>query len=172
MTRSEGMDVRCELHRGGGGYPASVMELPDPPEVIYVRGDVEILSEPSMAVIGSRRPTPYGIAMAELSARVAAESGVVVVSGGAMGCDQAAGRSALDHGGRHIMVLGTGADVPYPRGVAPLVERTIDSGGAVISAMPWGTDPRRWAFPKRNAVIAALSQAVFKIGRASCRERV
>lgn len=150
-----------ELTLGSSDYPPYVQELSDPPEVLYVRGDPAVLNALSFSIIGSRRATPYGIALAEMSARIAAQSGIAVVSGGAIGCDQAAGRAALDEGGRHIVVLGTGADVVYPRSAGMLIERCLESGGAVVSLEPWGFAPRPWAFPKRNRVIAALSQALF-----------
>lgn len=150
-----------ELRRGSSDYPACVLELPDPPEVLYVRGDPAVLGVPSISIIGSRRATPYGIALAEIAARIAAQSGIAVVSGGAIGCDQAAGRAALDEGGRHVAVLGTGADVVYPRSARSLIERCLGDGGAVVSLEPWGFAPRPWAFPKRNRVIAALSQSLF-----------
>ena len=108
-----------ELHRGDERYPKTVEELANPPQILYVRGDPAILDAPSLSIIGARKSTPYGRAIAEMAGRIAAESGVVVVSGGARGCDQAGGMGALNVGGRHIVVLGTGADVVYP-------SRTID----------------------------------------------
>lgn len=152
---------RCELRLGEAGYPACVARLASPPKRLYVRGDPGVLGAPALAIIGSRRATPYGLALVEMAARVAAESGLVVVSGGARGCDQAAGLAALEAGGRHVVVLGTGADVVYPSTSAPLIERALATGGAVVSIEPWGTQPMRWAFPKRNRVIAALAEALF-----------
>lgn len=151
---------RFEIAVGDERYPASVRELPDAPPVLYVRGDPAALSRPSLSIIGSRAATPYGVAVAEMGARIAAESGLVVVSGGARGCDQAAGHAALEAGGVHVVVLGCGADVVYPRSSRALIERAVASGGAAVSLDPWGTEPRRWAFPRRNRVIAALSAAL------------
>lgn len=111
--------------------------------------------------MGSRRATPYGLAVARTVATVAAQSGIAVVSGGARGCDRAGGEAALDEGGVHIAVMGCGADVVYPRSSARLIERTLTSGGAVVSLSPWGAQPRRYAFPRRNRVIAALARALF-----------
>lgn len=156
-----GHDERLELALGQNGYPACVAELKNAPKRLYVRGNVELLGAAAISIVGSRRATPYGLALAEMSARIAAQSGLVVVSGGAIGCDQAAGRAALRAGGRHIAVLGTGADVVYPRSALDLIDKTLASGGAVVSLEPWGSEPRPWAFPRRNRVIAALSQAVF-----------
>ncbi len=148
------------LRRDDRLYPRFLSEVPDAPERLYVWGDPAVLSTPCLAVIGSRKATPYGIAAAQLVATCAAESGVCVVSGGAMGCDQAAGHAALRAGGVHIAVLGCGADVVYPKSSAALLSRCAESGGAVVSLDPWGTPPRRYAFPRRNRVIAGLSRAV------------
>lgn len=150
-----------ELVLGQTGYPERVAKLSDAPQRLYVRGNLAALETSALSIVGSRRATPYGLALAEMAARAAAQSGIAVVSGGAIGCDQAAGRAALKSGGCHIVVLGTGADVVYPPSAGDLIDRTIETGGAIVSLEPWGTGPRPWAFPKRNRVIAALSQALF-----------
>ena len=118
-------DIRYELHPGDGLYPTCVGELSDAPRTLYVRGNPAVLSEPSLSIIGARKASPYGIACSELAAKVATQAGLAVVSGGALGCDQASGWAALNEGGRHIVVLGTGADVVYPR----------SSGGRVALAL-------------------------------------
>ena len=155
-------DDGVEIRRGDAGYPARVAELRGAPPVLYVRGDPSALDAPALAVIGSRRATPYGLAVAEMAGRMAAEAGIAVVSGGARGCDQAAGWAALRAGGRHVVVLGTGADdgSVYPATARGLVRRALAAGGAAVSLEPWGAGPQRWAFPKRNRVIAALSGAL------------
>ena len=150
-----------ELHPGDTLYPETVLELSDVPQTLYVRGNPEVLSTPALSIIGARKASPYGLAVAELAAKVAVEAGVTVVSGGAVGCDQASGWAAVNAGGKHVVVLGTGADVVYPRSSAGLITRTLDTGGAVVSISPWGMGPRKFAFPRRNRVIAALSQALF-----------
>ena len=147
-----------ELHPGDALYPETVMELSDVPQTLYVRGDPAVLSMPALSIIGARKASPYGLAVAELAAKVAVEAGVTVVSGGG---DQASGWAAVNAGGKHVVVLGTGADVVYPRSSAGLIARTLDTGGAVVSISPWGMGPRKFAFPRRNRVIAALSQALF-----------
>lgn len=161
--------TRWVIERGSPQWPAAFEELPNPPERIYGVGDPGVLSEPSVSVVGARRATPYGLAIAEMSARVAVECGVAVVSGGAMGCDSAAGAAALSAGGRTVVVSGCGADVVYPASSRDLFRDAAGGGGAVISAERWGMGPRRWAFPKRNALIAALSQVlvVTEAGRRS-----
>ncbi|MBE6469507.1 MAG: DNA-processing protein DprA [Coriobacteriaceae bacterium] len=151
---------RHEIAIGDERYPDGVRELSDAAPVLYVRGDPAALRLPSLSIVGSRSATPYGVAVAEMGARIAAESGLAVVSGGARGCDAAAGAAALDAGGVHVVVLGCGADVVYPRSSRGLIERALAGGGAVVSLDPWGMEPRRWAFPRRNRVIAALSRAL------------
>lgn len=155
------MSNEFEIHVGDAAYPRCIEELSDPPSMLYGRGDAALLGTPALSVIGSRRASPYGIAIAELAGRLAAESGLAVVSGGARGCDQAGGFAALDAGGAHIVVLGTGADVVYPSSAQHLVDRVLSERGCILSIEPWGTSPHRWAFPKRNRVIAALSSATF-----------
>ncbi|MDM8270951.1 DNA-processing protein DprA [Thermophilibacter provencensis] len=151
---------RWEIARGEEGYPPTLEDLESPPELIFGVGQREALLGPALAVVGARRATPYGLSIAEMAARVAAECGVTVISGGAMGCDHAAGYGALRAGGRTVVVSGCGADVVYPSSSRDVFEGAVSSGGAVISAQGWGSGPRRWAFPKRNALIAALSQVL------------
>lgn len=157
-----------ELGRGEGGYPSALLDLASPPEVLYGRGDPASLEGPCLSIVGARRATPYGIAIAEMAARVAAEHGVTVVSGGALGCDHAAGAAALRAGGRTVVVSGCGADVTYPQSSRDVYEGALASGGAVVSEQRWGTGPRRWAFPRRNALIAALG-AVLVVTEAGVR---
>lgn len=107
------------------------------------------------------RRLPTVLPSRSLQPRLPWKRGLTVVSGGAVGCDQASGWAAVNAGGRHVLVLGTGADVVYPRSSAGLIARTLDTGGAVVSISPWGMGPRKFAFPRRNRVIAALSQALF-----------
>ena len=148
------------IERGSREYPGVLEELREPPELIYGIGSVEVLEGPSVSIVGARRATPYGLSIAAMAARVAAECGLSVVSGGALGCDHAAGMSAINAGGRSVVVSGCGADVVYPRSSRDLFEQTVSGGGAVISLVPWGRGPRRWSFPRRNQVIAALSKVL------------
>ena len=93
-----------ELHPGDAVYPDAVVELSDVPQTLFVRGDPEVLSTPALSIIGARKASPYGLAVAELAAKVAVEAGVTVISGGAVGCDQASGWAAVNAGGRHVVV--------------------------------------------------------------------
>jgi DNA processing protein len=151
---------RYEFERGQAGYPAVLEELEQPPEILYVMGDPEILKTQRMGIIGARRATSFGIAAAQMAGRVCAESGVTVVSGGALGCDSAAARAALDAGGTTIVVVGTGADQVYPSRSRDVYERSLATGGAIVSIRDWGAQPARFAFPQRNLIIAALGEAL------------
>lgn len=111
-------------------------------------------------MVGTRLPDDYGTEVAREMAAGLARSGVTVVSGGAIGIDGVAHRAALDAGGHTVAVLGSGIDVAYPPEHAPLFAEIVASGGALLSELPDGAPPTRWTFPKRNRIVAALSEAV------------
>jgi DNA processing protein len=113
-----------------------------------------------VAIVGSRRPSPYGEAVAEQLGLELARSGVVVISGLALGIDAAAHRGALNAGGVTVAVMGTGVDVIYPSGHGVLADAILAAGGALVSQFPDGTAPRRHNFPARNYTMAALSDIV------------
>jgi len=146
------------LTRGTRGYPAALQDLPGSPVALYGRGQCEHLT-PGIAIIGSRNATPYGVRAARTVAEWSAELGLVVYSGAARGCDQAAQLAALDAGGRSVAVLGCGVDVVYPQSSRVLLDRCAQSG-AVVSQFESGTRPAKWRFPQRNWLIAALSLCV------------
>jgi DNA processing protein len=127
---------------------------------LNVRGRWPPPDGPRVAIVGSRRPSPYGEAVAEQLAADLARAGIIVVSGLALGCDAAAHRGALLAGGITLAVMGTGVDVIYPAANAGLAEDILAGGGALVSQFPNGTSPRRHNFPARNVTIAALSDAV------------
>ena len=149
---------RIVLERGGEGYPAAFEALADPPARLYVVGSVAALSE-GVAVVGARKATPYGRGCASRFARLAAERGVAVISGGARGCDAAAHEAALAAGGRTTVFLGGGCDRLYPAEHRGLFQRIVDGGGAVASEHPWDVAPRPWMFRLRNRLIASLARA-------------
>ena len=153
------MGDRWVLTKGDGAWPQALDDLEDPPEWVFGIGSRDVLHESCISIIGARRASPYGLSVARLAGRVAAECGIVVVTGGAMGCDVTAARAALDAGGKTIVVTGTGADVTYPRSSEDVFARAVTQG-AVVSLENWGQTPRRYAFPKRNRIIAALSQSI------------
>ncbi|MBR1829508.1 MAG: DNA-processing protein DprA, partial [Atopobiaceae bacterium] len=124
---------RYEIAELDEAYPQTLLELEKPPELLHVIGDPAALKLPSLAVIGARRATPYGLAVAERAGRIAAECGIALVSGGAMGCDAAALRAAQRAGGVTIVVSGTGADRVYPQTSRDGFEGAPKGGGCVVS---------------------------------------
>jgi DNA processing protein len=153
-----GLEAIC---RCDPGYPAALRDLPSPPAVLHVAGSVdrlaELLGEPAVALVGSRRPSGYGLETARRLAGELAGAGLSVVSGMALGIDAAAHQGALDASGATIAVLPGGADVAYPVRHRRLLAR-IREGGLAVSELGPGVAPRRWMFPARNRIIAALAQ--------------
>jgi len=140
-----------------GEYPQSLLETPDPPALLYMRGRRELLARPGLAVVGSRNATPQGISNAEQFARAFSAAGLTIVSGLALGIDAAAHRGGLDAAGSTIAVLGTGADIVYPPRNRALGER-IARDGLIVSEFPLGTPPQGANFPRRNRVISGLAR--------------
>jgi len=139
------------------GYPDYLREIYDPPFVLYCEGDPEALRGAAVAVVGTRRPTPYGRAVAEKLAADLAGRGLVVTSGLALGIDSCAHRGALREG-RTVAVLGSGLDVPYPRENVALA-REIAGRGAVVSEFALGTPPSRTTSPSGTGSSAASRSA-------------
>ncbi len=137
-------------------FPQKLTGLPGGPVLLYVRGEWP-LEGPSVAVVGTRKCSPYGRQVAAGIGRAAAGAGGVVISGGAAGIDGAAHEGCLDCGGATIAVLGTGVDIFYPGGHEDLFRRILDGGGALVSEYPFGTTPRKWHFPERNRIIAGMA---------------
>jgi DNA processing protein len=149
----------CVVASDEGRFPESLHLVAQPPKRVYIVGDARVPALPALAIVGARKATPYGLSLARRFARRAAQRGLVVVSGGAIGCDQAAHRGALEGGGLTVVVLGCGADVVYPARAGGLFEQVVASGGAILSEAPWGSSPSRWSFRTRNRLIAGLAQA-------------
>lgn len=152
---------RHEIALGDPRYPQQLLRVERPPAILYCIGDTSLLS-PGLAVVGSRRQTPYGRECTALLAGRAARSGVVIISGAAVGCDQSAHRAAIDCGGRTVAVLGCGADLDYPPSARTLLQ-TIRRDHLVVSELPWGAPPARWTFPERNRIIAGLAAALLVV---------
>jgi DNA processing protein len=140
-------------------YPLALAAIADPPPVLWVRGQIDALDRIGVAIVGSRAGSPYACAVAEQLAAGLAGHGIVVISGLARGVDSAAHLGALRVGGTTIAVLGSGADVIYPREHATLAVQ-MEATGAVLSELPPGTPPRKHFFPLRNRIISGLSRAV------------
>lgn len=143
---------------GADGYPARLAQIADPPVAIWTRGPVP-LDGSTVAIVGSRRPTPSGLRVAAELARDLATAGYTIVSGMAAGIDGAAHQAALRAGGATIAVLGCGIDVVYPREHDGL-SRDVAARGCLVSEFAPGTGPRPYHFPMRNRVIAGLARAV------------
>jgi DNA processing protein len=144
-------------------YPEQLREIFDPPPVLWVLGDVKLLARPSIAIVGTRHPTPYGTGMAEVLARDLATHRMVILSGMARGIDTAAHRGALTAGGSTVAIWGTGVDVIYPKENKSLAENILISGGAIVSEYRLGTFPAPQNFPKRNRIISGISIGVLVV---------
>jgi DNA processing protein len=135
-------------------------EGPSVPQELRTRGTWPLPDRPKVAIVGSRRPSPYGEAVAEQLGADLGRAGVIVISGLALGIDAAAHRGALSGGGLTVAVMGTGVDLVYPAAHSRLAEEILAGGGTLVSQFPDGTSPRRQNFPARNWTMAALSDAV------------
>jgi DNA processing protein len=155
-----GIQVLC---REGALWPARLNEIYDPPLVLYVRGNPEILSRPGIAIVGTRHPTPYGIGMAERLACDLASRSLVIFSGMARGVDAAGHRGAINAKGKTVAVFGTGADVIYPRENKKIADGILELNGALISEFPLGTFAAPQNFPIRNRIISGLSLGVLVV---------
>jgi len=140
-------------------YPQSLLQIYDPPVLLYVRGDAGILNSPSLSIVGTRRPTIYGTQITERMGRELAKRGLVIVSGLARGVDAIAHHGATEVGGRAIGVLGTGIDVCYPKENKKLFEKVLERG-AILSELPTGSHPMPENFPVRNRIIAGMPLGV------------
>lgn len=139
-------------------FPQALRDTPRPPKRLFGVGCAETLVE-GLAVVGARRATPYGLTAARRFAASAAARGVVVISGGARGCDAAAHEAALSEGSPTVAILGGGCDQIYPAENAGLFQRIVDAGGAVVSERPWDFPPQPYTFRERNRLIAGLAKA-------------
>ena len=141
-------------------YPRLLQEIYDPPPLLYVRGDVQVLNRHAISIVGTRRPTPYGNQIAERLARDLAERGLIIVSGLARGIDSSAHRGACGASrGGAVGVLGTGIDVIYPKENRKLFEE-VEKRGAIITEFPMGTYPAPENFPVRNRIVAGMPLGV------------
>lgn len=151
------------IGRGDAEYPALLAAIPDPPPVLWLQGSLQSIDDWSVAMVGARRCTAYGIDQTARMTRGLVEHGHTIVSGGARGIDAEAHRAALRAGGRTIAVLGSGLACPYPPEHRELFRQIAGGGGAVVSEHPPTTEPRSAYFPRRNRIIAGMSLAVVLI---------
>jgi len=151
---------------GEARYPPLLAATPDAPVVLWVRGQADLLATPSIAIVGSRAASPYGLEVAERLAAEVAAYGFTVVSGLARGIDSASHRGALAAGGATVAVLGSGVDIVYPPEHGALA-REIAERGVLVSELAPGTPPRAFHFPLRNRIISGLSRAVVVVEAAA-----
>jgi DNA processing protein len=144
-------------------YPPRLKEIYDPPLILYVRGSLEVLTKPGIAMVGTRHPTPYGSGMAERLACDLAAQGLVIISGMARGVDTASHRGAITAKGKTLAVFGTGVDVIYPKENSRLSEQILALGGALISEFPLGTFAAPQNFPIRNRILSGMSVGVLVV---------
>jgi DNA processing protein len=156
----EGVTVISEEDRC---YPVRLKEIYDPPLVLYVRGNPEVLMQPGIAMVGTRHPTPYGLGMAERLACDLAAQGLVIISGMARGVDTASHRGAISAKGKTVAVFGTGVDVIYPKENSRLSEQILALGGALLSEFPMGTTAFPQNFPIRNRILSGMSVGVLVV---------
>jgi len=137
-------------------YPRRLLQIPDPPAILFVAGRVELLQRPALAVVGSRNATPQGLRTATQFSRALGAAGLTIVSGLAIGIDAAAHEGALGSVGSTLAILGTGIDIGYPARNAALSERILGEG-ALVSEFPLGAKPAAGNFPRRNRLISGMS---------------
>ncbi|WP_255532697.1 DNA-processing protein DprA [Polynucleobacter sp. MWH-Jannik1A5] len=152
------------INCGSDDYPRRLYDLFDPPESLYIYGEIALLKKPMIAIVGSRSASLEGLKNARLIAQGLSKAGVLIVSGLAIGVDSAAHHAVLKLGPGHFTaaVLGTGIDLVYPRQNTSL-SQAIGQRGLLISELPPGAGPKAWHFPRRNRIIAALSLGVVVI---------
>jgi DNA processing protein len=150
------------LGRGQPGYPSRLLELPDPPTVLYLRGTLEARDERAIGIVGSRQCTAYGRRITERLARGLAQRGFTIISGLARGIDAAAHQAALEAGGRTLAILAGGLSKVYPPEHQDLAEAIVAAGG-LLSESPMGMAPLPDMFPRRNRLISGLSLGVIVV---------
>ncbi len=155
-------ELRQVVAIGDPSYPALLLETADPPLVLWVRGRIELLAAPSVAIVGSRNPTPQGLETARAFAAHLSKTGWTVCSGLALGIDGAAHDGALEGPGSTVAVVGTGLDQDYPARHRKLAAR-IAQDGAIVSEFAIGTPPLPSHFPVRNRIIAGLSRGTLVV---------
>ena len=143
-------------------YPRTLLEIPDPPPLLYVKGRVDLLSQPALAIVGSRNATAQGKKDAESFAQALSAEGFCIVSGMALGIDTAAHRGGLAGKGSSVAVVGTGLDIVYPAANRDLAHRLAEQG-AIVSEFALGTPSMAQNFPRRNRLISGLARGVLVV---------
>lgn len=144
-------------------YPPLLKEIPNPPPLLFVSGDLQLLKSPQIAIVGSRNPTPVGLEIAFVFAKELAQAGLVISSGFATGIDAASHRGAIIATGRTIAVMGTGLNQTYPAYHTSLSQKILDGGGVLLSEFPLESKGAVWHFPLRNRIISGLSMGTLVV---------
>ena len=144
-------------------YPQLLKEIYDPPQTLYVNGQLKAVEKYPLAVVGTRKISSYGQQITQSLVKALARAGLTIISGLALGVDGLAHQATLDVGGRTIAVLGSSLDIIYPPSHEKLAQRIVESDGAIISEYPPKTRPSKWTFPARNRIVAGLSLGVLVI---------
>ena len=147
---------------GDAQYPGALLDITDPPTVLYAQGKLELLNKPSFAIVGSRNATAQGLRDAQAFARALSDAGLAIVSGLALGIDAAAHRGGLAGAGSSVAVMGTGPDIIYPRRNHELAH-ALAGQGCLISEFPVGTPSLAGNFPRRNRLISGLARGVLVV---------
>lgn len=141
-------------------YPENLKNIDTPPLVLYAKGDVSLLNQRSVAIVGTRRVTKYGSEVTTKFSTALSKAGIVIISGLSYGVDAIAHEACVNAGGKTIAVLGCGVNVIYPDTNRPLAKRILENGGLIISEYKPNEKPKVYYFPIRNRIIAALSSGV------------
>ena len=144
-------------------YPQNLRNLKEPPIVLYSIGNLEILKEKNIAIVGARRCTDYGTTVAKAFAYSLSKNNIAITSGLALGIDKAAHEGVLLAKGKTVVVVGTGLDIVYPKENKILLEDIVKNNGLVLSEYPLGTKPEKQNFPRRNRIISGLSDGVLVV---------
>ena len=144
-------------------YPILLKQIYDPPKCLYVMGNIEILNNPSIAIVGCREATEYGKKAATYFSYNLAKQNVTIVSGLVRGIDSYSHIGALKANGKTIAVIGSGLDIIYPKENEQLAKKIVEQGGTIISEYPLGIRPQKEHFPARNRIISGISQATLVI---------
>ena len=143
-------------------YPQNLKEIPDPPIVLYAKGNLENL-ERSISIVGTRKPSSYGRLVAKSITEFLVENSITTVSGGALGIDSVVHKTTVDKNSKTVVVLGSGIDILYPYSNKYLFEKILEKDGAIITEFPFGTKPSKFTFPQRNRIVAGISLATIVV---------
>lgn len=150
------------LSSGAEYFPEMLIHITRTPKQLYALGNTSLLSNPlKIGIVGTRKPTGYGLQLTTLFATKLAEAGAVIVSGMAYGVDSAAHLACINAGGKTIAVLGGGVDIIYPKANTRLYQQILDNDGLIVSEQPCGQVPLKGMFVQRNRIISGISQGVF-----------